>query len=76
MIKFNRVNGWTYKTEDNQYLVYNAGPNEWYSAKVDADMVAEFGYTTVVAIDSTKVFHYSIKDAQSWIREVNYKQVA
>ena len=38
-MKFNRLNGWTYKTTDNAYIVYNGGPNEWYSAEIDHEIV-------------------------------------
>jgi len=68
MIKFNRINGWTYKTTDNQFMVYNGGPNEWYSAKIDSDLVEKYGYCSVAVDESSKMFHYSIKDAQDWVR--------
>ena len=68
LIKFNRVNGWTYKTSDNQFIVYNAGPNEWYSAVIDSSMTEMFGYTSVTAIDSTKQFHTSMQNAMAWVR--------
>ena len=73
MIKFKKVNGWTLKTEDNQYMIYNGGPNEWYSAKIDPEMIEKYGYCSVAVDESSKMFHYSIKDAQSWVREVLYK---
>jgi len=72
-IKFNRVNGWTYKTVDNQFLVYNGGPNEWYSAKIDPEMVEKFGFCSVAIDESTKQFHSSIKNAQLWVRKFEYK---
>jgi hypothetical protein len=71
-IKFNRVNGWTYKTSDNQFMVYNGGPNEWYSAKIDSELVEKHGYCSVAVDESSKMFHYSIKDAQNWVRN-SYK---
>lgn len=73
MIKFKRVNGWTYKTEDDQYIVYNGGPNEWYSGKADQDLVKQYGYESVAMDDSSKQFHSSLRLAQLWVREVNYK---
>ena len=76
MIKFNRVNGWTYKTTDNKVLVYNGGPREWYSAEIDHELVQKFGYCSVAVIESTKRFHFSMKDAQIWVRSFNYKEVA
>ena len=73
MIKFNRVNGWTYKTADNKFLVYNGGPNEWYSAEIDHELVEKFGYCSVAVDESTKQFHTSITNAQNWVRSFNYK---
>lgn len=73
MIKFNRVNGWTYKTTDNAFIVYNGGPNEWYSAPVDAELVAKFGYCSVAIKESEKMFHSSLRQAQQWVRTVEYK---
>ena len=72
-MKFNRVNGWTYKTNDNAYIVYNGGPNEWYSAPVDSELVAKYGYSSVSVIESQKIFHTSLREAQSWVRSVDYK---
>ena len=76
VIKFNRVNGWTYKTEDDQYIVYNGGSREWYSAKVDPEMAAKYGFVSVSIIQSTRQYHSSITEAQQWVREVEYKEVA
>jgi hypothetical protein len=73
MIKFNRVNGWTYKTTDNAFIVYNGGPNEWYSAPIDSEMAARFGFNSVVAVQSEKIFHTSLRHAQNWVRTVNYR---
>jgi len=73
MVKFNRVNGWTYKTTDNQFLIYNGGPNEWYSAEIDTELVEKFGYCSVAVLESSKVFHYSLREAQKWVRSFNYK---
>ena len=72
-IKFNRVNGWTYKTEDEQYLIYNGGPREWYSAKVDPEMAIKYGFVSISIIESTKQMHFSITDAQQWVRKFEYE---
>jgi hypothetical protein len=73
VIKFNRVNGWTYKTTDNQFMVYNGGPNEWYSAKIDPELVEKYGYCSVAVDEYSKMFHYSLKEAMNWIRTFEYK---
>jgi len=73
MIKFNRVNGWTYKTSDSEYIVYNGGPNEWYSAPVDTELVKKYGFCPVAVNESEKVLHSSLRDAQNWVRSFNYK---
>lgn len=75
MIKFNRVNGWTYKTTDNKFLVYNGGPNEWYSAEIDPELVTKYGYCSVAVNENTKQFHYSLKYAQLSVRK-NYEKAA
>jgi hypothetical protein len=75
-MKFNRVNGWTYKTNDDAFIIYNGGPNEWYSAKIDSKLVEQFGICSVVAIQETKQFHYSLKDAMAWVRLTEYKAEA
>ena len=72
-IKFNRVNGWTYKTSDDKFLVYNGGKNEWYSAPIDNDLVAKYGFCSVSIDESNKIFHYSLRDAQNWVRTVECK---
>lgn len=72
-IKFSRVNGWTYKTRDGKFIVYNGGPNEWYSAPVDVELVGKFGFCSVAIDESSKMFHRSLRDAQNWVRSVNYK---
>jgi hypothetical protein len=72
MIKFNRVNGFTYKTSDNAFIIYNGGPKEWYSAPVDAELAAKFGYVSVAAVDGNKVFHTSLRQAQEWVRTFDY----
>lgn len=73
MIKFNRVNGYTYKTADNQYMIYNAGPKEWYSAPIDSELVEKFGYSPVAVDESNKMFHTSLRNAQDWVRVFDYK---
>jgi hypothetical protein len=72
-MKFNRVNGWTYKTKDNKFMVYNGGANEWYSAEIDIELVEKFGYSSVSVVQESKQFHYSLKDAMTWVREFIYK---
>jgi len=72
-IKFNRVNGWTYKTSDSKFVVYNGGANEWYSAPVDIELVEKFGICSVAIDESNKMFHRSLRDAQNWVRSVNYR---
>jgi hypothetical protein len=74
MIKFKRVNGWTYKTADNKYIVYNGGANEWYSAPVDEKLVEQFGYCSVAVNESQKTYHYSICDAQSFVQDFYYAE--
>jgi hypothetical protein len=73
MTKFNRVNGWTYKTSDGKFIVYNGGPNEWYSGPVDPVLVAKFGFCSVAIDEGNKIFHNSLRSAQDWVRSFNYK---
>lgn len=72
MIKFKRINGWSYKTEDNRYMVSNCGERYWFSAEIDQEASARHGWE--IAIENTKVYHSTCRDAQNWVREYEMKK--
>ena len=74
MIKFNRIDGWSYKTTDGKFMISNCGPREWFSAEVDFEYSEKFGWA--IPVENSKVYHSSIKEAQQWIRNVEYKEIA
>lgn len=73
-VKFNRINGWSYRTSDDKFIVANCGPRYWFSAQVDEEATERHGF--LVAIENSKVYHSSLSSAQKWVREFEYKVVA
>jgi len=71
MIKFNKINGWSYKTIDNKFMISNCGPRQWFSAEIDLEYSEKFGWA--IPVENSKVYHASIKEAQQWVRTVEYK---
>lgn len=74
MIKFNRINGWSYKTTDGKFIISNCGPREWFSAEIDDEQSQKFGWS--IALENSKQYHSSLKEAQNWVRSFNYKEIA
>jgi hypothetical protein len=74
MIKFNRINGWSYKTSDNAYIISNCGDRTWFSAEIDSELTAKHGFD--IAIENTKTYHTSLTEAQKWVRSYHYVEVA
>ena len=74
MIKFNRINGWSYKTTDGKFMISNCGPREWFSAEVDQAESEKFGW--IIPLENSKQYHSSLKEAQWWVRSFNYKSAA
>jgi hypothetical protein len=74
MIKFNRINGWSYKTSDNAYMISNCGNRTWFSAQIDAELSAKHGFE--VAVENTKMYHTTLAEAQNWVRSYNYVAVS
>jgi len=71
MIKFNRINGWSYKTSDDCFIVSNCGPRQWFSAEIDAELTAKHGF--IVVDEHSKVYHSSL--TQNWVRTFDYAKV-
>ena len=74
MIKFNRINGWSYKTSDNAYIISNCGDRMWFSAEIDAEASQKHGFD--VPVENSKVYHTTLTEAQSWVRSYNYQAVS
>jgi hypothetical protein len=74
MIKFNRINGWSYKTTDGKFMISNCGSRQWFSAEIDFEYSEKFGWA--IPVENSKVYHSSIKEAQQWVRTVEYKEIA
>jgi len=74
MIKFLRINGWSYKTSDNAYIISNCGNRYWFSAEIDAEATAKHGFE--IAVEPSKVYHSSLRLAQSWVRDFDYSKVS
>ena len=61
-----RINGWSYKTRDNQFMISHTGANRcWYSAKIDAEASAQWGWE--ICIESTKQYHTTLAEAKNWV---------
>jgi hypothetical protein len=73
MIKFNKINGWSYKTSDDRFIVSNCGPRQWFSAEIDAELTAKHGF--IVVDEHSKVYHNSLTSAQNWVRTFDYAKV-
>jgi len=74
MIKFNRINGWSYKTTDGKFMILNCGSRLWFSAEVDEAESEKFGW--IIPLENSKQYHSSLKEAQNWVRSFNYKEIA
>jgi len=74
-IKFNRINGWSYKTADNRYMISHTGANRcWWSAEIDQELSEKWGWE--IPRENTKQYHTTLREAQNWVREFNYKVCA
>jgi hypothetical protein len=71
MIKFKRINGWSYRTSDDKFMISNCGPRQWFSCEVDAESSARHGF--LIALENTKVYHATLGEAQNWVRSFDYK---
>jgi hypothetical protein len=72
MIKFKRINGWSYRTSDDKFIISNCGTRQWFSAEVDAESSARHGF--LIALENTKMYHTTLGTAQDWVRFFNYKE--
>ena len=61
-MKFNKINGWSYKSEDNKVMFANAGQRYWFAAIIDQEESEKFGW--IIPIENTKSYGNSIKDAK------------
>jgi hypothetical protein len=73
-MKFKRINGWSYKTEDGKFMISNCGPRQWFSCEVDAESSARHGF--LIALENTKVYHATLGEAQNWVCSFDYKAKA
>ena len=71
MIKFKRINGWSYKTIEGKFMISNCGPRQWFSAEIDVEASEKFGWA--IPIENSKVYHASLPEAQNWVRTFEYK---
>jgi hypothetical protein len=74
MIKFHKINGWSYRTSDDQIIISNCGPRSWFSAEIDTEESKKFGW--LIPFENSKQYHTSLKDAQNWVRNFNYSEKA
>jgi hypothetical protein len=72
MIKFKRINGWSYRTSDDKFIISNCGPRQWFSAEVDEESSARHGF--LIALENTKVYHTTLGTAQDWVCSFNYSE--
>ena len=70
-MKFKRINGWSYKTEDNSYMISNCGPRYWFSAEIDQEFSERMGFECPV--ERSKVYHSTAKEAKEWVLSYNLK---
>lgn len=72
-IKFKRINGWSYKTEDNKFMISHTGADRyWFSAEIDEEATTKFGWA--IPEENTKQYHTTLGEAQQWVRSFNYKE--
>ena len=64
-MKIKKINGWSYKTEDNGFIISNCGDRVWFSAQIDAEATQKHGFE--VAVENSKVYHRSYADAKNWV---------
>jgi hypothetical protein len=60
-----RINGWSYKTADNSFIISNCGDRVWFSAEIDAEATQKHGFE--VPVENTKMYHSSYADAKNWV---------
>ena len=66
MTIWTRINGWSYKTRDNQFMISHTGANRcWYSAKIDTEASAQWGWE--ICIEATKVYHTTMRESMNWV---------
>lgn len=71
-ITFKKINGWSFKTADNLFMISNCGPRQWFSAQIDAEASEKFGWA--IPLEDSKVYHSRISEAQAWISEFHYSE--
>ena len=71
MIKFKRINGWSYKTQNDQFMISNCGKRMWFSAEIDTEASAKHGWE--IPVENSKVYHSTLREAQNWI--INFEIV-
>jgi len=67
-----RINGWSYKTRDNRFIIQHSGGTRcWYSANIDAEATARHGFD--VCDEYSKQYFSSLREAMNWIEthEIN-----
>ena len=61
-----RINGWSYKTRDNQFMISHEGSDRcWFSAKIDSESSTCWNFE--IADESSKVYHSSLREAMNWV---------
>jgi hypothetical protein len=71
---FIRINGWSYKTRDNQFMISHEGSNRcWWSAKIDAELSAHLGWD--VPIENSKTYSSSLREAMNWVESYEMQKV-
>jgi hypothetical protein len=69
---FVRINGWSYKTRDNQFMISHEGSHGcWWSAKIDAESSARFGWD--IPIENSKTYSSSLREAMNWVQNYELK---
>jgi hypothetical protein len=72
MIRFKRINGWSYKTVDNKFIISNCGKRYWFTAEIDQEATEKFGFE--IPVENSKMYHSNISEAQNWVRSYEYKK--
>ena len=68
-----RINGWSYKTRDNRFIIQHSGANRcWYSAEIDAESTARHGFD--VCNEYSKTYHSTLREAMNWVESREMKK--
>jgi hypothetical protein len=69
---FIRINGWSYKTRDNKFMISHTGADRcWFSAEIDEESSARWGWD--VPNEYSKQYHSSLRNAMMFVENYAMK---